>query len=156
MSASASAVFAVLAVWFLPAFRAAQPNAALVEDVRRELRYRPDAAVVFCEDPARVRRDLLFHVRLAAEERCDLWAPASSHRPYLLLIRPEERAALAVAELREVDRYRGLPATAHTQTGLLARVVPQQLVLAANFPTADPVAEVKRKKDRKRALAQDY
>ena len=101
-----------------------------------------------------MRRDLLFHARLTAEEHCALWAPASSRRPYLLLLRPEERAALAAADLREVARYRGLPATALTLTGLVRGVAPQELVLAANFPTDDPVAEQKRKKDRKRALAE--
>jgi 4-amino-4-deoxy-L-arabinose transferase-like glycosyltransferase len=155
LSAASAAAFAVLAAWFLPAFRTAQPNAALVDDVRRELQYTPEAALAFCEDPARVRRDLLFFARLTAEERCDLWATASARRPYLLLVRPQERAALEAAELREIGRYRGLPATALTLGGLMAGVSPQDLVLAANFPTADPVAEVKRKKDRKRALAQE-
>jgi 4-amino-4-deoxy-L-arabinose transferase-like glycosyltransferase len=154
LAGGAAAVFVVLAASFLPAFRSAQPNAALVEDVLRERRYRPDAALAFCDDTVRVRRDLLFHARLTAEEHCALWAPASSPRPYLLLLRAEERAALATAELREVARYRGLPATALTLGGLVQGVSPQELVLAANFPTDDPVAEQKRKKDRKRALAE--
>ena len=34
----------------------------------------------------------------------------------------------------------------------VAGVEPQPLALVANFDTDDPVAEVKRKKDRKRAL----
>jgi hypothetical protein len=153
LAGTAGAVFVLLAAWFLPAFRGAQPNAALVEDVRRELHYRPEAALAFCDDVVRVRRDLLFNARLTAEERCDLWAPASSRHPYLLLVRPEEQLALATANLREVARYRGLPATALTLGGLVQGVAPQELVLAANFPTDDPVAEVKRKKDRKRALA---
>jgi 4-amino-4-deoxy-L-arabinose transferase-like glycosyltransferase len=154
LAGTASALFAVLASSFLPAFRAAQPNAAVVEDVRRELEYRPEAALAVCDDAVRVRRDLLFHARLTAEERCDLWAPASSRHPYLLLVGPAELAALATADLREVARYRGLPATAFTLGGLVQGVAPRELVLAANFPTDDPVAEVKRKKDRKRALAE--
>jgi 23S rRNA (adenine2503-C2)-methyltransferase len=75
----------VAGVAFLPAFTAAQPNAAVVGDVAPELRYRPDLRLVTCSDPARVRRDVLFHVRVTAEERCNLWPLAASSEPFLAL-----------------------------------------------------------------------
>jgi hypothetical protein len=124
-----------------------------VEDVRRERAYRSDAAVAACSDPLRVQRDILFHARTPVEERCDLWAIASSSRPFLLLLDPEERRSLVGAEgVREIARYRYLPATALTLAGVIGRPVPSEMTLAANFATDDPVAETKRKRDRKRAL----
>jgi 4-amino-4-deoxy-L-arabinose transferase-like glycosyltransferase len=148
-----AAVFLVLVAWFLPAFRGAQPNGMLTADVVRERRYRPDAAVVLCSDPVRVQRDLLFDGRIVVEERCDLWGMAASSHPFLLVLGPEEAQALSLLpQVREVATYRGLPATALTFGGVVAGVEPQWLALVANFATDDPVAEVKRKKDRKRAL----
>jgi hypothetical protein len=131
----------------------AQPHEAVVQDVRRELRYRPDAVVVACSDPLRVQRDLLFRVRTAVDERCDLWALASSSRPFLLLLDPDERQSLIGAEgLREVARYRYLPASSLTLAGVVDPPSPSEMTLAANFATDDPVAETKRKRERKRAL----
>jgi len=148
-----AAVFLVLVAWFLPAFRRAQPNAPLTADVVRERRFRPEAAVALCSDPARVQRDLLFDARIVVEERCDLWALAASSHPFLLVLGPGELLSLArLPQVREVGTYRGLPATALTFSGLVAGVEPRPLALVANFDTDDPVAEVKRKKDRKRAL----
>jgi 4-amino-4-deoxy-L-arabinose transferase-like glycosyltransferase len=146
-----AAVFLVLAAWFLPAFRNAQPNLALSADVVRERQYRPEAAVVLCSDPVRVQRDLLFDARIVVEERCDLWALAASSHPFLLILGPEETQSL-LPQLRPVASYRGLPATALTFGGLVAGVEPRTMALVANFETDDPLAEVKRKKDRKRAL----
>ena len=78
-----------------------------MEDVARELRFRADATVVACGDPARVQRDLLFQVRAVVQERCDLWALASSRQPFLLLLGPNERRSLVGAEgVREIDAYR--------------------------------------------------
>ena len=145
-----AAVFLVLAAWFLPAFRRAQPNGPLTADVVRERGFRPEAAVVLCSDPARVQRDLLFDARIVVEERCDLWALAASSRPFLLVLGPQEALSL-LPQVREVATYRAVPATALTFGGLVAGVEPQPLTLAANFDTDDPVAEIKRKKDRKRA-----
>jgi len=109
--------------------------------------------VVVCGDEARVQRDVLFHARLPVQEHCDLWAVAVSRQPFLLLLRPSERASLsAIDGLREVATYRYLPATALTLRGLREGAGPQELTLVANFQTADPVAETKRKRDRKRAL----
>jgi len=146
-----AAVFGVLAVFFLPAFRAAQPNHAMTQDVLRERQYRPDAAVVMCSDPARVQRDLLFDARIVVLERCDLWALASSPQPFLFVLGPDETQSL-LPQLRPVAGYVALPATALTLSGVVAGVRPQTLALVANFETGDPVAEVKRKKDRKRVL----
>jgi 4-amino-4-deoxy-L-arabinose transferase-like glycosyltransferase len=151
-----AATFLVLAAFFLPAFRAAQPNVALTEDVLRERRFQPRAQVALCSDPARVQRDVLFAARLAAVERCDLWSLAASPHPFLLVLSKDEFASLArLPNVRPVADYRALPATALTLGGLVEGVSAETIVLAANFETDDPVAEVKRKKDRKRALRED-
>jgi 4-amino-4-deoxy-L-arabinose transferase-like glycosyltransferase len=156
LAASAALVIATLGGLVVPAFHRAQPQAAIVEDVARELRFRDDATVVACGDPARVQRDLLFEVRVVLQERCDLWALASSRRPFLLLLGPSERRSLLGEEgVREIDRYPFLPATALSLEGVVTREQPSEMTLAANFGTDDPVAETKRKRERKRALAGD-
>ncbi|HUG53874.1 MAG TPA: glycosyltransferase family 39 protein [Vicinamibacteria bacterium] len=148
--------FTFLAAVFLPAFRAAQPNADVVEDVRRERAWRPDAALVVCGDPARTARDLLFEVRVVAQERCDVWNPASSRRPFLLLVAPEQWQALqTVPGIREVATYRSVPAAALTLGDMIAGIREEPFVLVANYPTDDPVAETKRRRDRKRALRRE-
>jgi hypothetical protein len=87
------------------------------------------------------------------EERCDLWNPASSRRPYLFVLSARESASLEkVPNLRVVSEHVYLPASALTFQGLVGGPRPQRLVLAANYETSDPVAETKRKKERKRAL----
>jgi 4-amino-4-deoxy-L-arabinose transferase-like glycosyltransferase len=145
--------FWLVVVLFLPAFNAGQPHRAVLTDVRRERHYRPDAGLAFCADLARLQRDVLFHERLAGQKRCDLWAPAASRHPFLLILEPKELPSLSVLPtLREVARYRYVPATALTLRGLLEGPAPRTVVLAANYPTDDPQAEVKRKQDRKRAL----
>jgi hypothetical protein len=121
--------------------------------VTRELRYRSDARVVACSDPARLERDLLFHARVAVEQRCDLWSLAASRLPYLLLLDAREMESLAlVPGLREVARYAYVPATTLGVTGLRQGVEPGLLILAANFKTDDAVAERKRRRDRRHAL----
>jgi 4-amino-4-deoxy-L-arabinose transferase-like glycosyltransferase len=149
----ALALHVLFAGAFLPAFRSAQPNARVVDDVARELSYRNEAAVAACADTARVQRDVLFFLRRAVEERCDLWSVAASRVPYLIVATPNEAQALAaVPTLREVGLYRALPATALTFRGILDGPQPESLLLLANFSTTDPVAEAKRKKDRRKAL----
>lgn len=153
LAASSALVIGCLGGVVVPALHDAQPHEIVVEDVRRELQYRADATVVACSDPSRVQRDLLFHARTTMEERCDLWALASSTRPFLLLLDEDERRSLVGVEgLREVARYRYLPASALTLAGVLDPPVPSEMTLAANFATDDPVAEIKRRRDRKRAL----
>ncbi|HEX9202566.1 MAG TPA: ABC transporter permease subunit, partial [Vicinamibacteria bacterium] len=79
----------------------------------RETRWRPEARLLLCRDPSRAQRDVLFHARVAAEERCDLWPRAASREPYLMLLGPEERASFrAIPGYREVSVHRYLPATA--------------------------------------------
>jgi 4-amino-4-deoxy-L-arabinose transferase-like glycosyltransferase len=148
-----AASWLVVVVFFLPAFVAAQPNRSIVADVAREQRYRPDLRLALCEDPARARRDVLFHVRLAAREDCDLWAYAASRRPYLLLLEPDEdRSLRVIPRYRTVATYRYLPADVLTLEGLLLASEPGRIVLAANFKTTDPVAVRKRKREHRKAI----
>ena len=137
---------------FLPAFRRAQPNQAIVDDVSRERRFRPDARLALCEDPLRVERDLLFWERTTPLVRCDLLNPASSRLPFLLLVPEAQRPSFAAVEgLRYVGEYRYLPATALTFEGLSRGSGPERLVLLANFPSPDLVAEWRVRRDRRRA-----
>jgi 4-amino-4-deoxy-L-arabinose transferase-like glycosyltransferase len=153
LAGGTAATFALLAGVFLPAFRAAQPNADVVADVRRERAWRPDAVVAVCGDPARTSRDLLFDARVVVQERCDVWNPASSRLPFLLLVGGEQAEALDVVPgVREVARYRCLPAAAMTLGQILSGLDVESFVLLANFGTDDPVAETKRRRDRKHAL----
>jgi 4-amino-4-deoxy-L-arabinose transferase-like glycosyltransferase len=148
-----AASWLVVVVFFLPAFAAAQPNRAIVADVAREQRYRPHLRLALCEDPARAQRDLLFHLRLAARERCDLWAYAASREPYLLLVGPDEdRSFRVIPRYRVVATYRYLPADVLTLEGLLLGPEPGRIVLGANFRTTDPVAVRKRKRARRKAI----
>ena len=157
LAAAAGSIGIVLVTAFLPAFRGAQPNRALAEDVRRERGYRPEARVVACDDPARVERDVLFEARVAVERRCDLWNVAPTKEPFLFLLRPEERSSLErIPGFREVAHYRYLPAATLTLSGFLEPREPRLVVLGANFATGDPVAETRRKKLRKQEFREDY
>jgi hypothetical protein len=153
LSTLVAATWLVLVVSFLPAFAAAQPNRSIVADVARERQYRPDLRMAFCSDPTRVRRDVLLHVRLAANAECDLWSLAGSHEPYLLLATPAQDASFrADRRYREVARYRYLPARALTLEGLFAVRDAGEIVLGANFTTGDPVADRKRKREYRKAI----
>jgi 4-amino-4-deoxy-L-arabinose transferase-like glycosyltransferase len=150
------AAWLVVAVFFLPAFAAAQPNRAIVEDVARERRYRPDLRVAFCSDPTRVRRDVLLHVRLAAFSECDLWSLVGSREPFLLLATPAQDASFRVdPRYREVARYRYVPARALTLEGLFSVREPGEIVLGANFATDDPEAERRRKREYRKGLQRE-
>ena len=128
-----SAVSVVLSAFFLPAFARAQPGPLLVAAVTRERALRPDLAVAACSDPARVRRDLLFHARMPVLSRCNLSERAASAAPHLLLASPEEEVLLrAIPGLRRVASYHYLPA-AITPAWLLRGPEPGELVLLANF-----------------------
>jgi hypothetical protein len=135
----------------VPALSRAQPNAAIVADVLRERRFRKDAQVVYCDDPTRVARDLLFEARVASVERCDLWAPAASQFPFLLLVREDQRETLRVAT-RFVGEYRYVPANVSTLRTLFDEVRPETLVLLANYTSDDPEADVRARRDRKRRV----
>ena len=130
----------VLSALFLPAFARAQPGAALVAAVARERARRPDLALAVCSDPARVRRDLLFHARIPVLSRCNLAERAASATPHLLLASPEEEVLLrAIPGLRRVASYRYLPA-AITPAWLLRGPEPGELVLLANFADGSAAA----------------
>jgi 4-amino-4-deoxy-L-arabinose transferase len=146
----------VLVAGFLPAFAAAQPNRAIAADVGRELSYRKDARLAVCGDPSRVRRDVLFHARTTAEETCDVWALAASPLPYLLVVTPAQAASLeALPDWRTIGRYACLPARALTLDGLLSSPEACEVVLGANFPTDDPVADRKRRREYRKAIQRE-
>ena len=146
----------VVVVFFLPAFSRAQPNQAIVADVARELRHRPDLRLAVCRDPSRARRDILFHARLTADERCEVWPLAASRRRYLLLVSPAvDRSLQASPRYRHVATYRYLPAKVLTLGGLFSVTEPGEIVLSANFPTDDPVAARKRRKEYRQMLKQE-
>lgn len=145
MAASAAVLFFSFGAVFLPAFRAAQPHQEVVEDVLRVRLHQPEVELIVCEDHARLQRDLLFHVRLAVQQRCDLQAAASTPQPRLLLLHPEERASLAAKPpLRELGEYRYLPASALTLRGFLAGLRPSTVILMANETIEVRGAEVDR------------
>ena len=101
-----AAAWFLAVAFFLPAFARSQPNRAMVEDVARERQYRPDLRLAYCSDPTRVRRDVLFEVRLAATAECELWSLAGSRVPYLLLATPAEDASFRVdPRYRHVATY---------------------------------------------------
>jgi 4-amino-4-deoxy-L-arabinose transferase len=153
LAGATAAVFFLGTAFFLPAFAAGQPNRALAQDVARERQYVPQATLAYCDDPSRARRDVLFRARHAGVEQCDLWSLAASRQPYLLLVSPAEDASFRVLPgYRQIASYRYVPARALTLDGLLSGQQPAELVLGANFKTTDPVAEVKRKKEYRRAI----
>lgn len=151
LSAVTAAVELCLASVFLPAFAAAQPQQALVADVRHELLYRPEAGLVLCDDPARVQRAVLFEARRAGQERCDLWAAATSGAPALFLLDEEEQQSVG-GTLRGISAHRYLPADTLTLRGLVAPAKPAWLYLAANFSTESPVALRKEAREHKAAV----
>jgi hypothetical protein len=147
--ATASAlVFGLLSGFFIPAVRRAQPNQAIVNDILREKSFEPDLRLVLCEDPTRVARDLLFEARLAAVERCDLWDPAASRYPFLILVPEDQRETLRIAT-RFVGAYRYLPATLTTLRRLAEGLSPGTLVLLANYSTDEPESLRRARRDRK-------
>lgn len=156
LSGGMAAAWLVLVLFFLPAFSAAQPNRVIAADVARERHHRPDLRLATCSDPARARRDVLFHARTTAEERCDLWPLVASHAPYLLLVGPDEnRSFRSVPGYRHIASYRYLPARALTLGGLLSPSEPGEIALVANFPTDDPVAERKMRREYRKKFKQN-
>jgi hypothetical protein len=148
----ASAALALLAAaFFVPAFAAAQPQRALLAQVQDELRYRPEAELVVCGDPARVQRVLLFEARRAGHERCDLWAAAADHAPVLFVLDAEEHQSVGRV-LRDVSDHGYLPAETLTLRGLLDPPAPQRLYLAANFDTPRPEARYRENRAYKAAV----
>ncbi len=143
-------VFFVLVAVLLPSYRAGQPNDAILADVSRERRFEPAARLAFCDDPVRVQRDVLFELRLPAEERCDLWAAVVAEAPYLLLLDEHEWNVGRAPGMRHVGTYRYLPATVLSARSLLHGVAPGRLALFANYETSDPVAVLKARRQWRR------
>ena len=72
------------------------------------------------------------------------------------MLRREEQASLeAIPGFREVARYRYLPAATLTLSGILEPKAAGVIVLGANFATGDPLAEARRKKQRKQELRKE-
>ncbi|MGE5127435.1 MAG: ArnT family glycosyltransferase [Betaproteobacteria bacterium] len=156
LATATAAGFLLLVTLFLPAFSAGQPNRAIAADVARERLYVPRAQLAFCEDPARVRRDVLFAARHAGVEQCDLWSLAASHEPFLFLVSPAQAASFRVLpRYRHVGSYSYLPARALTLDGLLDGVSAGEVQLVANYATPDPVAERKRRKEYRRRIQEE-
>jgi hypothetical protein len=119
--------------------------------------------MALCTDPTRAQRDLLFHARIAVLERCDLWSPASSEQPFLLLLQKNERDSLrTLREFRMVSGYDYLPSAAVNVERFLSPLKPMTLFLAANYPSTDPAvlegarkrrAEIARKEEKMRGAA---
>ena len=146
----AAALFLALVGVLLPPFRAAQPNDAILADVAREQRYEPGLRVAYCNDPVRVQRDVLFELRLAADERCDLWAAVAAKAPYLLVLDESEWSLGHAAGMRHVGTYAYLPASVLTARSLFRGVEPGRLALFANFESTDPVALLEAKRQWRR------
>jgi hypothetical protein len=97
------------------------------------------------------RRWLLLAAWLAAWAALACWR--WSREPYLLLATPAQNASFRVdPRYRHIATYRYLPAEAFTFGGLFSLRAPGEIMLGANFPTDDPVAEVKRKRDYRKML----
>jgi 4-amino-4-deoxy-L-arabinose transferase-like glycosyltransferase len=146
----AAALAPALGAFYVPAFAAAQPQQALLDEVRQELAYRPEASFVSCDDPARVQRAVLFEARRAGQERCDLWA-AAADAPALFVLDAEEQLSVGQT-LRPISRHRYLPADTLTLRGLLSPASPAWLYLAANFPGESPRALRREAQAHKRAV----
>ena len=119
----------------------AQPNAP-VADVVRERGFRPDAQVVACSDPSRAQRDLLFDARVVVTRRAatsGAW-PRRARRSCSCW--PGGARVPGPPGLPRGRDHRYLPATALTLGGLVAGT-PAAVILAANYGTADPVAEAR-------------
>jgi len=146
-------LFLAASTLLLPAFLEAQPNHAIVADVRKERAWRPAADVALCEDPTRVQRELLFEARLVAVEDCALWPRLASRRPSLVLVAGESSRSLEDApRVRRVGAYRFLPSTALSAGGLLRPPAEDTLVLLANYPPEDAAARQRWKADRDRKV----
>jgi 4-amino-4-deoxy-L-arabinose transferase len=150
LAAVAGGLILALGALYVPAFAAAQPQQALLAEVRQELAYRPDVSLVMCGDPARVQRAVLFEARRAGQERCDLWA-AVAEAPALFVL--DADAQLSVGQtLRPISRHAYLPADTLTLQGLASPARPGWLYLAANFDTESPLALRREAQAHKRAV----
>ncbi len=161
--AGSSALLHVVAfAVYVPAFRDAQPGAAIVTQVLGERGRHGDVSFVVCGDPARVERDVLFFARVPARTSCELLAYAGARSRWLLLLEPHEtHSVLGAPNVRTIGTFRYIPADAASLHGLIDGTEPSVLTLAANFdkpvprPTPEPTPippdpEVERLKKRER------
>lgn len=137
----------------VPAYRAAQPTQAFLDDIARERVFTPDLEVAVCDDTLRLQRDLLFTLRIPVVEQCELWAVVSSSRKFLILVTAAQEKSLRSAEqVRHIATRDHLPADLTRIGTLLAGVDTAPLGLLANFKTTDPVARWKENREWKRWL----
>ena len=148
--------FALLAGAFLPAFRDAQPNAAVVTDVQRERAWRPDAELAACGDPvARQPRPSLRRAARPRRTAATCGIPRRRACPSCSSSAPRSGARWSRCRASARSPSIGAsPPPAMTVGQILGGLETERIVLLANYPTDDPVAETKRVQDRKRALRQ--
>jgi 4-amino-4-deoxy-L-arabinose transferase-like glycosyltransferase len=156
VAVSAAAVLGTAIALFgsiVPAYRAAQPNDALVDHIARERIYAPDLQVVVCDDSLRLQRDILFHLRVPVLEECQLWAVVSAERKSLLIVTLAQERSLRTAEhVRHIATLPHIPADVTRIGTLLEGAHAAKVGLLANFQTTDPVARWKRNREFKRWL----
>jgi hypothetical protein len=137
----------------VPAYRAAQPSAELLDHIARERVYAPDLQIVVCDDTLRLQRDILFFLRIPVMEHCELWQVVSSSRKFLMIVTlPQERSLRSADNVRHIASLRHLPADVTKLSTLLEGAQVAKVGLLANFQTADPVARWKRNREFKRWL----
>jgi 4-amino-4-deoxy-L-arabinose transferase-like glycosyltransferase len=137
----------------VPAYRAAQPTAELLDHIARERVYTPDLRVVVCDDSLRLQRDLLFTLRLPVVEECQLWTVVSSSKKSLVVVTLLQERSLRTADrVRHIASLQHLPADVTRIGTLLKGAVITKIGLLANFETTDPVARWKRNREFKRWL----
>ena len=137
----------------VPAYRAAQPTAELLDHIARERVYTPDLQIAVCDDTLRLQRDILFSLRIPVMEHCELWQVASSSRKFLMIVTLHQERSLRTAEnVRHIASLEHLPADVTRLSTLLEGAQVSKVGLLANFQTADPVARWKRNREFKRWL----
>ena len=137
----------------VPAYRSAQPTAALLDHIARERIYTPDLEIAVCDDTLRLQRDILFTLRIPVLEHCELWQVVSSSRKFLIIVTlPQERSLRTADNVRHIVSLAHLPAEVTRWGTLLDKPSLQQVGLLANFQTRDPEARYKRNREFKRWL----
>ena len=137
----------------VPAYRAAQPTAELLDHIARERVYTPDLQIAVCDDTLRLQRDILFSLRIPVMEQCELWQVASSSRKFLMIVTLLQERSLRTADnVRHIASLKHLPADVTRLTTLLEGARVSKVGLLANFQTTDPVARWKRNREFKRWL----
>ena len=137
----------------VPAYRAAQPTAELLDHIARERVYTPDLQIAVCDDTLRLQRDILFSLRIPVMEHCELWQVASSSRKFLMIVTLLQERSLRTADnVRHIASLKHLPADVTRLRTLLEGARVSKVGLLANFQTTDPVARWKRNREFKRWL----